>query len=47
MFYVCVRGVASAEDIDLAMKLGAGYPMGPLQLADFCGLDTHMSVNNG
>ncbi|KAF8339616.1 3-hydroxyacyl-CoA dehydrogenase [Cantharellus anzutake] len=34
------RGDASAEDIDTAMKLGAGYPMGPLELADLVGLDT-------
>ncbi|GBP18057.1 Hydroxyacyl-coenzyme A dehydrogenase, mitochondrial [Eumeta japonica] len=35
---------ASAKDIDTAMKLGAGYPMGPLELADFTGLDTKQSV---
>ena len=34
------RGVASAEDVDTAMKLGAGYPMGPFELADLVGLDT-------
>lgn len=34
------RGDASAEDIDTAMKLGAGYPMGPFELMDFTGLDT-------
>lgn len=34
------QGVASREDIDRAMELGAGYKMGPLQLADFIGLDT-------
>ncbi|GAA5834428.1 hypothetical protein JCM11251_007987 [Rhodosporidiobolus azoricus] len=34
------RGEASAEDIDTAMKLGAGVPMGPLELSDFVGLDT-------
>lgn len=34
------RGDASAKDIDIAMKLGAGYPMGPFELADFVGLDT-------
>jgi 3-hydroxybutyryl-CoA dehydrogenase len=34
------EGVASIEDIDLAMKLGCGHPMGPLTLLDFVGLDT-------
>ncbi|XP_031718857.1 hydroxyacyl-coenzyme A dehydrogenase, mitochondrial [Anarrhichthys ocellatus] len=34
------RGHASKEDIDIAMKLGCGYPMGPLELADYVGLDT-------
>ncbi|XP_065313854.1 hydroxyacyl-coenzyme A dehydrogenase, mitochondrial-like isoform X3 [Gordionus sp. m RMFG-2023] len=34
------RGDASKEDIDSAMKLGAGYPMGPFELLDFIGLDT-------
>ncbi|KAJ0174874.1 hypothetical protein K1T71_009982 [Dendrolimus kikuchii] len=38
------RGDASARDIDTAMKLGAGYPMGPLELADFTGLDTKKFV---
>ena len=33
------QGVASREDIDQAMKLGANHPMGPLQLADFIGID--------
>jgi len=33
-------GDASAKDIDIAMKLGAGHPMGPLELADYVGLDT-------
>jgi 3-hydroxybutyryl-CoA dehydrogenase len=33
-------GVASAEDIDTGMRLGANHPMGPLELTDFVGLDT-------
>jgi 3-hydroxybutyryl-CoA dehydrogenase len=37
-------GVGSVEAIDTAMKLGANHPMGPLQLADFVGLDTLLSV---
>jgi 3-hydroxybutyryl-CoA dehydrogenase len=39
-------GVASREDIDNAMKLGCGYPMGPLTLLDFVGLDTTYSIAN-
>ena len=38
------EGIASAEDIDLGMKLGMNHPMGPLELADFVGLDTHLHV---
>jgi 3-hydroxybutyryl-CoA dehydrogenase len=34
------RGVATKEDIDEGMRLGCGYPMGPLQLLDFVGIDT-------
>jgi 3-hydroxybutyryl-CoA dehydrogenase len=37
-----VEGVASATDIDKALKLGLGYPMGPLELADLVGLDTRL-----
>lgn len=40
-------GDASARDIDTAMKLGAGYPMGPLELADYVGHDTTLSVLEG
>jgi 3-hydroxybutyryl-CoA dehydrogenase len=42
--YTLYEGVASVEAIDTAMKLGANHPMGPLELADFIGLDTCLSV---
>lgn len=38
------EGVASAEDIDRAMKLGYGHPMGPLELGDLVGLDVRLSI---
>jgi len=41
------RGDASARDIDTAMKLGAGYPMGPLELSDYVGLDTSYYILSG
>ncbi|KAF5296533.1 hypothetical protein FQR65_LT01523 [Abscondita terminalis] len=41
------RGDASAEDIDIAMKLGAGYPMGPIELADYVGHDTSLAIVEG
>eukprot|EP00924_Labyrinthula_sp_SR-Ha-C_P005533 snap_masked-scaffold_68-processed-gene-0.88-mRNA-1 protein AED:0.02 eAED:0.02 QI:0/-1/0/1/-1/1/1/0/319 len=41
------NGVASKKDIDTAMKLGAGHPMGPIQLADYVGLDTTLSILEG
>ncbi|XP_064416673.1 hydroxyacyl-coenzyme A dehydrogenase, mitochondrial isoform X2 [Latimeria chalumnae] len=41
------RGHGSKEDIDLAMKLGAGYPMGPFELADYVGLDTSKYIIDG
>ena len=39
-FYALMEGVAEAKDIDEIMKLGCNFPMGPLRLADFIGLDT-------
>lgn len=41
------RGDASMRDIDAAMKLGAGYPMGPLELLDYVGLDTTKFILDG
>lgn len=38
------QGVASSEDIDTAMKLGYGHPMGPLELTDLVGLDVRLSI---
>ncbi|MFN3608444.1 MAG: 3-hydroxybutyryl-CoA dehydrogenase [Hyphomonas sp.] len=42
--YTLYEGVGSVHSIDTAMKLGANHPMGPLQLADFIGLDTCLSI---
>jgi 3-hydroxybutyryl-CoA dehydrogenase len=42
--YVLYEGVGKAEEIDSIMKMGANHPMGPLELADFVGLDTVLSV---
>jgi 3-hydroxybutyryl-CoA dehydrogenase len=42
--YTLYEGVGSVDAIDNAMKLGANHPMGPLQLADFIGLDTVLSI---
>jgi 3-hydroxyacyl-CoA dehydrogenase len=41
------RGDATKEDIDTAMKLGCGYPMGPIELTDYVGLDTTLSIVEG
>jgi 3-hydroxybutyryl-CoA dehydrogenase len=43
-FYLLQEGVASAEDIDKALKLGLNHPMGPFELVDLVGLDTRLSV---
>ena len=42
--YTLYEGVGSVQSIDTAMKLGANHPMGPLELADFIGLDTCLAV---
>lgn len=44
--YTLHEGIASAESIDSAMKLGTNQPMGPLTLADFIGLDTCLAIMN-
>jgi 3-hydroxybutyryl-CoA dehydrogenase len=45
-FFVLAEGVATAEEIDAGMKLGANHPIGPLALADLIGLDVCLSVMN-
>lgn len=44
--YALYEGVGSVSSIDLSMKLGANHPMGPLELADFIGLDTCLAIMN-
>lgn len=43
-FFVLAEGIATAEEIDLGMRLGANHPIGPLALADLIGLDVCLSV---
>jgi len=45
-FYTLYEGVAGVPEIDTVMKLGMGHPMGPLQLADFVGLDVCLAILN-
>ena len=42
--FCLTEGIATAEDIDTIMKLGAGHPMGPLELADLIGLDVVLNI---
>ena len=42
--YTLYEGVGSVDGIDTALKLGANHPMGPLELADFIGLDTCLAI---
>ena len=44
--YTLYEGVGSVQSIDSSMKLGANHPMGPLELADFIGLDTCLAIMN-
>jgi 3-hydroxybutyryl-CoA dehydrogenase len=43
-FYMLQEGIASAVDIDKALKLGLNHPMGPFELVDLVGLDTRLSI---
>jgi 3-hydroxybutyryl-CoA dehydrogenase len=43
-FYMLQEGVASAPDIDKAIKLGLNHPMGPFEMADLVGLDTRLHI---
>ena len=44
--YTLYEGVGTVDAIDTAMQLGANHPMGPLELGDFIGLDTVLSIMN-
>jgi 3-hydroxybutyryl-CoA dehydrogenase len=44
--YALFEGRGDGESIDTSMKLGANHPMGPLELADFIGLDTCLAIMN-
>ena len=44
--YTLYEGVGSVQSIDTSLKLGANHPMGPLELADFIGLDTCLAIMN-
>ena len=43
-FYILMEGVASARDVDKALKLGLNHPMGPFEMIDLVGLDTRLKV---
>src|SRR5207237_10700707 len=43
-FYMLQEGIASARDIDKALKLGLNHPMGPFKMIDLVGLDTRLSI---
>jgi 3-hydroxybutyryl-CoA dehydrogenase len=43
-FYMLQEGIASAEDIDQALKLGLNHPMGPFELVDLVGLDVRLHI---
>jgi 3-hydroxybutyryl-CoA dehydrogenase len=43
-FYMLMEGIASARDIDKALKLGLNHPMGPFELVDLVGLDTRLAI---
>ena len=46
-YHVTIAGDATPKDVDVAMKLGAGHPMGPIELADYVGLDTCKFIVDG